>query len=43
MLMSLRNDLYKLYWEERLTQEAIGKIYGKPRLWVYEHIYEGIF
>lgn len=32
--MSLKEDLHKLYWDDRLSQSKIGKIYGKSTAWV---------
>lgn len=36
--MSLKDELQKLYWEDGLTQEAIGKIYGKSKSWIHNQM-----
>lgn len=34
----IKDEIYKLYWEERLTQKEIGKIYGKSTWWVSDQM-----
>ncbi len=35
MRKELKEDLYKLYWIDGLSQKEIGKIYGKSASWIH--------
>lgn len=36
--MPLKNDLYKLYWDDKLTQKEIGERYNKSPCWVSQQM-----